>query len=210
MKNYLRYSLLILPLILTSCGVNSSSSSSEIVEPMSKITVNYNDGSEPQVIEVKDKEEVIQKMYLDMNYWLPYDILLKADKMTMANSLELRVPFLDKEVFKMSSKIPTKYLVNEGTTKYAFRKAAYEKIPEEWSKRKKMGFLVPIREWLREEKYYNLVHDMFNREWVSEFFNIDKINKLLDDHYNNIKNNQRKIYTIYAFLVWYNEYFIER
>lgn len=175
-----------------------------------KNKLTYQDVVKDTCDKVKDKEEVIQKMYLDMKYWLPYDILLKADKMTMANSLELRVPFLDKEVFKLASKIPTKYLVNEGTTKYAFRKAAYEKIPEEWSKRKKMGFLVPIREWLRKEKYYNLVHDMFNREWVSEFFNIDKINKLLDDHYNNIKNNQRKIYTIYAFLVWYNEYFIER
>lgn len=159
--------------------------------------------------EVKDKPEIIQKMYLDMKFWLPYDILLKADKMTMANSLELRVPFLDKEVFDLSKKIPVKYLVCNGTTKYAFREAAKKKIPEEWSKRKKQGFLVPFREWIKEEKYYKKVKDMFNNEWVSEFFDISKINKLLEEHYNNKKNNARKIYTIYAFLIWYKDYFID-
>ena len=107
----------------------------------------------------------------------------------------------------MSSKIPTKYLVNEGTTKYAFRKAAYEKIPEEWSKRKKMGFLVPIREWLREEKYYNRIKEYFNKDYASEFFDINKINKLLEDHYTGKKNTARKVYTIYTFLVWYGIYF---
>ena len=127
--------------------------------------------------------------------------------MTMANSLELRVPFLDKEVFKFASTIPLKYLTKDGSTKYAFRKAANEKIPEEWSKRKKLGFMVPFREWIKEDKYYNKVKKTFNEEWIKEFFDIDKINKLLDDHYNNISNNGRKIYTIYAFLIWYKVYF---
>lgn len=158
---------------------------------------------------VKDKPEIIQKMYLDMKYWLPYDILLKADKMTMANSLELRVPFLDKEVFKYASEIPVDYLVKDHTTKYAFRKAANKKIPEEWSKRKKLGFLVPFREWIKDEKYYKKVKDIFNQEWVSEFFDVHKINNLLDDHYHKIKNNGRKIYTIYAFLIWYKDYFVD-
>ena len=127
----------------------------------------------------------------------------------MANSLELRVPFLDKEVFDLSKKIPVKYLVCNGTTKYAFREAAKKKIPEEWSKRKKQGFLVPFREWIKEEKYYKKVKDMFNNEWVSEFFDISKINKLLEEHYNNKNNNARKIYTICAFLIWYKDYFID-
>ena len=144
-----------------------------------------------------------------MNFWLPYDILLKADKMTMASSLELRVPFLDKEVFKLASTIPTKYLINGNVTKYAFRKAADKKIPEEWAKRKKLGFLVPFRNWIKEDKYYNIVKKTFNEEWVKEFFDLSKINKLLDDHYNNVNNNARKIYTIYAFLIWYKTYFIE-
>ena len=172
-----------------------------------KSNLSFQDVVKDTFNKVKDKPEIIQKMYLDMNFWLPYDILLKADKMTMANSLELRVPFLDKEVFKFASTIPLKYLTKDGSTKYAFRKAANEKIPEEWSKRKKLGFMVPFREWIKEDKYYNKVKKIFNEEWVKEFFNIDKINKLLDDHYNNISNNGRKIYTIYAFLIWYKVYF---
>jgi len=172
-----------------------------------KSDITYQDIIKDTLEKVKDKPEIIQKMYLDMKYWLPYDILLKADKMTMANSLELRVPFLDKEVFKMSSKIPTKFLIKDNLTKYAFRKAANEKIPEEWSKRKKLGFLVPFREWIKEEKYYNLVKNTFNEDWVEEFFNKEKLIKLLNDHYNNLSNNARKIYTIYAFLIWYKVYF---
>ena len=143
-----------------------------------------------------------------MKFWLPQDILLKADKMTMASSLELRVPFLDKEVLKYSETIPTKYLISDKTTKYAFRKAAQKKIPEQWSKRKKLGFMVPFREWIKEEKYYLQVKSVFNETWVDEFFDVTQINKLLDDHFNRKKNNGRKIYTIYAFLIWYKEYFI--
>lgn len=174
-----------------------------------KSAITYQDIVKDSLSSVKNKDEIIQKMYLDMNFWLPYDILLKADKMTMASSLELRVPFLDKEVFKLASTIPTKYLINGNVTKYAFRKAADKKIPEEWAKRKKLGFLVPFRNWIKEDKYYNIVKKAFNEEWVKEFFDLSKINKLLDDHYNNVNNNARKIYTIYAFLIWYKIYFIE-
>ena len=175
-----------------------------------KSDITYQNIIKDTIEKVKDKPEIIQKMYLDMKYWLPYDILLKADKMTMANSLELRVPFLDKKVFEMSSKIHTEYLIKDNLTKYAFRKAANEKIPEEWSKRKKLGFLVPFREWIKEDKYYNIVKNAFNEEWVSEFFDIDKINTLLNNHYNGVNNNARKIYTIYAFLVWYKVYFKQK
>lgn len=174
-----------------------------------KSATTYQDIVKESLNSVKNKNEIIQKMYLDMNFWLPYDILLKADKMTMASSLELRVPFLDKEVFKLASTIPTKYLINGNITKYAFRKAADKKIPEEWAKRKKLGFLVPFRNWIKEDKYYNIVKKAFNEEWVKEFFDLSKINKLLDEHYNNVNNNARKIYTVYAFLIWYKTYFIE-
>ena len=172
--------------------------------------VTYQSIVKDSIDKVKDKPEIIQKMYLDMKFWLPSDILLKADKMTMAHSLELRVPFLDKEVFKMSSYIPVKYLVNGRMTKYAFRKAAEQKIPEEWSNRKKKGFLVPFREWIKQDKYYSMVKDTFNQTWVNQFFDKKKINQLLEDHYYNKMNNARKIYTIYTFLIWYNEYFIKR
>lgn len=174
-----------------------------------KSNLKYQDIVKETYNEVKDKPEVIQKMYLDMKFWLPYDILLKADKMTMANSLELRVPFLDKEVFKMASTVPVNYLVNGNTTKYAFRMAAKEKIPSEWAKRKKLGFLVPFREWIKDDKYYNKVKDIFSEEFTKEFFDVEKLMKLLEDHYHGIKNNGRKIYTIYSFLIWYKVYFMD-
>jgi len=167
----------------------------------------YQDITKEVLSKVKDKEELLQKMYLDMHFWLPYDILLKADKMTMASSLELRVPFLDKEVYEYSTHVAVPYIINNHVTKYAFRKAASKMVPEEWSKRPKLGFLVPFRNWLHEEKYYNIVKDTFNKEYVKKFFDVDKINNLLDEHYKGKYNNARKVYTIYTFLVWYGIYF---
>ena len=172
-----------------------------------KSDIKYQDITKKAYAEVKNKKDLLKKMYLDMNFWLPYDILLKADKMTMASSLELRVPFLDKEVFEYSTHIGIPYIVNNHVTKYAFRKAASEMVPKEWSQRPKLGFLVPFRNWLHEDKYYNIVKEVFNRDYASEFFEVDKINALLDEHHHNKWNNARKIYTIYTFLVWYGIYF---
>ena len=174
-----------------------------------KSKLSFKDITKPFYDEVKGKSELIQKQYIDMNLWLPNDILLKADKMTMANSLELRVPFLDKELFKQSLSIPSEYKVNDKTTKYILRKASEKAVPEEWAKRPKKGFPVPFSIWIREDKYYNYVKEMFNEEFVSEFFDKEKINKLLDEHHSNKMNNGRKIYTIYSFLIWYKKYFIE-
>ena len=158
--------------------------------------------------ETKGENDILRKMYIDLNFWLPNDILLKADKMSMANSVELRVPFLDKEVWNISKKLPTKYMVHDGQTKYIFRKVAEKVIPEEWAKRRKLGFPVPFGNWIQEEKYYSNVKEMFNKDFVSEFFDKDKINEMLDNHYNNIERNGKKIYTIYTFLIWYERFFI--
>ena len=174
-----------------------------------RTNINYKDITKPYYDKVKDKDDVTKKQYLDMHFWLPNDILLKADKMSMANSLELRVPILDKEVFALASKIPTKYKITEGTTKYILRRAASSRIPEAWYKRRKKGFPVPIYEWFKEDKYYNIVKKMFNENFSSDFFDIKKINKLLDDHYYGKKNNCRKIWNIFVFLTWYKKFFIE-
>ena len=182
----------------------------DILTDKYKSNLKFKDITKPFYDDVKGKPDIIKKQYIDMNLWLPNDILLKADKMTMANSLELRVPFLDKELFKESLTIPSYYKVNDETTKYALRKASEKAVPEEWAKRPKKGFPVPFAIWIREDKYYNYVKKMFNEEFVSEFFDKEKINKLLDDHHNNSKiNNGIKIYTIYSFLIWYKKYFIE-
>ncbi|MBQ7725674.1 MAG: asparagine synthetase B, partial [Clostridia bacterium] len=142
-------------------------------------------------------------------FWLPQDILLKADKMTMANSIELRVPFLDKEVWDLARKIPTKYFIRQKTTKEIFRSVAHEAMPEEWSKRRKLGFPVPFSKWIREEPYYRLVKKAFEAPYVDQFFDRGVIEKLLDDHYRNKQNNGRIIYNIYIFLIWYKVYFID-
>ena len=174
-----------------------------------KSNFGYKDVTAPYFEKVKDKSDLLKKLYLDLFLWLPNDILLKADKMTMAHSLELRVPFLDKEVFRLASKIPKKYLIKNKTTKCIFREAANKVIPQEWAKRKKLGFPVPFTLWLREQKYFDILKNIFNEEFVSEFFTKEKLSAMLDEHFTGTKNNGRKLYTIYSFLLWYKIYFIE-
>ena len=164
--------------------------------------------TKPVYDKVKNQDDVTKKQYLDLKLWLAGDILLKADKMSMAHSIELRVPFLDKEVMKVGESIPTEYKVNDENTKVALRYAAKEVLPEEWAKRQKKGFPVPIRFWFKEQKYYDMVKETFTSDYAGEFFDTEKIVKLLDDHFHDRCNNARKIYTIYVFLVWYKRFFI--
>lgn len=164
--------------------------------------------TKPVYDNVNNQDDITKKQYLDLKLWLAGDILLKADKMSMAHSLELRVPFLDKEVMKVGESIPTKYKIDKTNTKVALREAAKKKLPKEWAKREKKGFPVPIRYWFKDEKYYKTIKESFISEYASEFFETKKIVKLVDEHFNGKRNNARKIYTIYTFLVWYEEFFI--
>lgn len=157
--------------------------------------------------EVKDKDTVTKMQYLDINMWLMGDILLKADKTSMANSLELRVPFLDKKVMELAQKIPLKCRVNTVTTKLALRLAAEKTLPELTAKKDKLGFPVPIRVWLKEDKYYNIVKDMFTSPAAEKYFDTNALITLLDTHKNGKADVSRKIWTVYTFLVWYNQYF---
>ena len=167
---------------------------------------------------VRGKDDVTKMQYLDLHLWMAGDILLKADKMSMANSLELRVPFLDKEIMGLAEKIPTKYRVthDKGTdetkyiTKYAMRLAAKKDTPKQTAKtaaKKKLGFPVPIRVWLKEEKYYNIVRSYFVSESAKKFFNTAPLIRLLNDHRDGKADNSRKIWTVFIFLVWYKVYF---
>ena len=157
--------------------------------------------------EVADKDTVTKMQYLDINMWLMGDILLKADKTSMANSLELRVPFLDKKVMELAQTIPLDCRVNTQTTKLALRRAAEKTLPERTAKKDKLGFPVPIREWLREEKYYNTVKEEFTSDTAEKYFNTDKLLKMLDKHRSGKVDLSRKIWTVYTFLVWYKQYF---
>ncbi len=176
-----------------------------------KITTNAKSPREivkPYFDMVKDKDSVTKMQFVDINTWMIGDILLKADKMSMANSLEVRVPFLDVEIMKIASKIPMEYKVNSENTKFAMRKAALRRMPEKWAGKKKLGFPIPVREWLKEEKYYSVIKEAFTDETALKFFDSDYTLKLLDNHKNLKEDNSRKIWTIYTFLVWYKRFFI--
>ncbi len=155
------------------------------------------------------QDDVTRMQYLDINRWMVGDILLKADRMSMAHSLELRVPFLDKEVFEVAARIPVKHRVAAGTTKYAMRLAAQRHIPESAATKPKLGFPVPIRVWLRQDAYYNKVKDAFLSDAAQQYFNSEYLVSLLDEHYAGKKDNSRKIWTVYMFLVWYGVYFAD-
>ena len=157
---------------------------------------------------VKEYDDVSKMQYIDFNFWLVGDILLKADKMSMANSLEVRVPFLDKPLVDEVTSLPTKYKIMNNETKYAFREVCKKYLPLKWANKKKLGFPVPIREWIKEEDIYNNLYELFKKE--NEFFDNDKIIRLLEEHKKGKRDNSRKIWTIYVFLIWYQEYFVKR
>ncbi|GIO27070.1 asparagine synthase (glutamine-hydrolyzing) [Ornithinibacillus bavariensis] len=158
---------------------------------------------------VSGKDNVTKMQYVDMKRWLPGDILLKADKMSSAHSIELRVPFLDKEVMEMAGKIPAHLKVNDIDTKYVLRKAANEVLPDEWANRPKVGFPVPFRDWMKQSKYYNLVKETFESDIAKQFFHTEELVKYLDEHYNGQVNRARYIWTVYVFLVWYKRFFVD-
>ena len=168
------------------------------------------DLSAPYFAQTKGQDPVTRMEFCDLNLWLVGDILLKADKMSMANSLELRVPFLDRKVFELASHIPTKHKVNASQTKIAMRGAALKTIPEKTADKKKLGFPVPVRAWLRDERYAATVREAFNTEAANEFFNTAELNKMLDQHMSGKRDNWRQIWCVFIFLVWYNEYFVKR
>ena len=168
------------------------------------------DLSRPLFEKTKGLDPVARMQFTDLHLWLAGDILLKADKMSMANSLELRVPFLDKEVFEVARRIPVEYRANAGGTKLAMRGAAARSIPERTADKKKLGFPVPVRAWLRDEQYAAVVRKAFESEAAAKFFKTQELKKLLDDHVCGKRDNWRQIWCVFMFLVWYDEYFVKR
>ena len=161
---------------------------------------------------VKDKDSVTKMQYVDMHLWLVHDILMKGDKMGMANSLEVRVPFLDKKVLELAQTLPLHYKVRAPKTKVALRGAAEKVIRSKTAEKKKLGFPIPIRVWLKEDAYYNRVKEMFLSDAAKKFFDTELLVKMLDEHKhakhaNEKTDNSRKIWTVYIFLVWYDRFF---
>lgn len=161
---------------------------------------------------VRGKDPVTKMQYVDLHLWLVHDILMKGDKMGMANSLEVRVPFLDKEVLKLAETLPLDYKVRAPKTKVALRGAAEKVIRSKTAEKKKLGFPIPIRVWLKEDAYYQRVRDMFESDAAKKFFDTELLLRMLDEHkagknHNEKTDNSRKIWTVYIFLVWYDRFF---
>ena len=173
-------------------------------------TVKPTDLSRKLFDKTKGQDAVTRMEFCDLNLWMVGDILLKADKMSMANSLELRVPFLDKKVFELARRIPTECKVNAAQTKIAMRGAAEKTIPARTADKKKLGFPVPVRAWLRDEQYAGIVREAFNTPAAAEFFNVKELNRMLDQHVSGKRDNWRQIWCVFIFLVWYDEYFVKR
>lgn len=157
--------------------------------------------------EFKNYSNIDKMQAIDINFWLMKDILLKADRMTMASSIEGRVPFIDKEVFKVASHLPFDYKVTKENTKVALRAAAKEVIPTEAYKKKKLGFPVPVREWIKEGDFKEEVEKTLTSDVANKYFNTKIINKMFEEHVNGKKDNYRKIWTIYTFIKWYQVFF---
>ena len=182
-----------------------------VLTPAYRGSLTWRDVTAPYFAAVKDADDLTKKQYLDLHLWQPLDILRKADRMTMANSLELRVPYLDREVWAVARAIPSdQKMRGKSTTKYPLRMAAVPMLPTDWIKRPKVGFPVPFVAWMREEKYYNWARDLINQAYVGEFFDQAYLLDLLQQHYSGKAKTHRKLYTVLAFLLWYQVYFPER
>jgi asparagine synthase (glutamine-hydrolysing) len=163
--------------------------------------------TKPFYDEVKHLDDVTKMQYIDINLWMVGDILLKADKMSMAHSLCVRSPLLDLSIFKLASALPPRFKITKRTTKHVFRKAAESKLPPDTAQKKKLGFPVPIRVWLKEDAYYRIVRARFESSAAKKYFKTDELIKMLDRHRNGQADNSRKIWVVYMFLVWYGVFF---
>ena len=154
----------------------------------------------------EDQDPVTRMQQVDLQLWLAGDILLKADKMSMAHSLELRVPYLDKEVFALAAALPAAAKANARMTKIALRQAAARTLPPASAARKKLGFPVPVRDWLRQEPYTSRVRAVFSRPAAGEFFNVRLLHTMLNHHLHG-GDCWRQIWCVYSFLIWYEQFF---
>lgn len=175
---------------------------------------------DPDVLPIEVAQSIYEEMEgldpltkmsnIDIQIWLEGDIYLNVDKMSEAAGLEVRMPLTDLRIFDIASRMPSKYKVNEEQNKVAFRTAAQKMLPEEIAFRKKLGFIVPIRIWMADDRYNQDVRAKFHSEMAEKFFNVEEINTIFDEYVGGNSDNWRKVWTIYTFLVWYEEYFVKR
>ena len=181
-----------------------------------KILKHYTEGLLPinlakEIYEETEGLDPLSKMSdVDIQIWLEGDIYLNVDKMSEAAGLEVRMPLTDTRIFDIASRMPSRFKVNEEQNKVAFRTAAAKVLPPEIAFRKKLGFIVPIRIWMADDRYNQDVRAKFKSDMAAKFFDLDAIGEIFDDYVGGNSDNWRKVWTIYTFLVWYEEYFIKR
>jgi asparagine synthase (glutamine-hydrolysing) len=161
--------------------------------------------AEQYYAKTRHQDPVTRMQYIDMNLWLPGDILMKADKMTMAHSLELRVPFLDVELYEVARKIPARYRIAEGTTKYIFRKAMEGIIPDFILNRPKLGFPVPMRDWLKGNQG-KVMLEQIEASGIEDYINMGTIRNMVAKHQNGQGDYARRLWTVYMFALWHVTY----
>lgn len=160
-----------------------------------------------EIAQNDETDEVTAMQTLDLLTWMQQDILLKADKLSMAASLELRVPFLDRTVWAAARALPTNQRVTRHETKVALRRAAARTLPPRTAAMPKKGFLTPLVQWLREESWASLVREELNSETARRYFRTDQLNALLNEHQSGACSHMKKIWSVYCFLVWHRQFF---
>ncbi|MBV9515429.1 MAG: asparagine synthase (glutamine-hydrolyzing) [Mycobacteriaceae bacterium] len=163
----------------------------------------HTDVTAPVYEQSRDWDPVARMQHVDLFTWLRGDILVKADKMTMANSLELRVPFLDPEVFAVASRLPMDAKITRTTTKFALRQALERIVPAHVLHRPKLGFPVPIRHWLQTGELLDWAHEMLARSQADELIDIAAVRRMLDEHLAGTSDHSRRLWTVLIFMLWH-------
>ena len=179
------------------------------VIPWAKREWDHREVTAPIYAQSEDFDPVARMQHLDLFTWMRGDILVKADKINMANSLELRVPFLDKEVFKVAESIPYDLKISHGTTKYALRKAMEQIVPAHVLHRKKLGFPVPMRHWLAGDELYGWAQDTINESQTEDIFNKKEVLEMLKEHRDGVSDHSRRLWTVLSFMIWHG-IFVEK
>src|SRR6478752_199497 len=163
----------------------------------------HTDVTAPLYAESEGWDPVARMQHIDLFTWLRGDILVKADKMTMANSLELRVPFLDPEVFAVASRLPFQAKITRTTTKYALRRALEPIVPAHVLHRPKLGFPVPIRHWLRAGELLEWAYQMVDTSQAGELVDLAAVRRMLDEHRTGASDHSRRLWTVLIFMLWH-------
>lgn len=180
------------------------------VIPWAKREWDHREVTAPIYAQSRDMDPVARMQHLDLFTWMRGDILVKADKINMANSLELRVPFLDKEVFKVAETIPYDLKISHGTTKYALRKALEQIVPAHVLHRKKLGFPVPMRHWLAGDELYGWAQDQITASQTDDIFNKKAVLEMLKEHRDGVSDHSRRLWTVIAFMIWHGIFVEDR